>query len=265
LGFDAAWYSNFYHHLVGAGNEGPQYARLLEIAGYGDDRPLGMDKFADCLTGSRNRCVVYHESHDEAGNAEHTARLIVVAANRAPLEGDTRRYAEARCRLVAGMALLAPATPMFFMGEEVGATEPFRYNDFLNHRQDLASLRADGGGRLFHFYQDLIRLRLATPALKSTGIDILNVHDGNRVLAFLRRSGAGQFVVLASLNNRPFTSGYRIGSPALPDGDWLEMFNSDSVVYGGDNVGNGGGVLHSGGGGLEAVVPANGFVILERV
>ena len=86
--------------------------------------------FADTLAASADHRVVYHESHDEAGNAENSGRTIVVAVNGAPLVGDTRRYAEARVRFAAGMTLAAaPATPMFFMGEEVGASQPYRYAD----------------------------------------------------------------------------------------------------------------------------------------
>ena len=35
IGFDAVWYSDFYHHLIGDGNYGDNYAKLLKNAGFG--------------------------------------------------------------------------------------------------------------------------------------------------------------------------------------------------------------------------------------
>ena len=60
----------------------------------------------------------------------------MVAVNDAPLVGETRRYAEGRVHFAAGMTLLGPGIPMFFMGEEVGASRPYRYADFLIARED---------------------------------------------------------------------------------------------------------------------------------
>jgi 1,4-alpha-glucan branching enzyme len=71
--------------------------------------------------------------------------------------------------------------------------------------------------------------------------------------------------ILASLNNRPFASGYIIENPRLPDGSWQEIFNSDAQRYGGDNVGNSGAVIASTNGRIHAVVPANGFVVFTKV
>ena len=44
LGFDAAWYADFYHHLIGDAGTAASYARLLKAAGFGDDRPLAMGR-----------------------------------------------------------------------------------------------------------------------------------------------------------------------------------------------------------------------------
>jgi hypothetical protein len=133
--------------------------------------------------------VIYHESHDEAGNAPGSGRTIAVAVHRAPLVDETRRFAEARVRFAAGMTLLAPGTPMFFMGEEVGASLDYRYDDFTagrETREDYMALRAGAGAQLFAFYADVIRLRLAHAALRSRNIDVVEVHDANRVIAFRR-------------------------------------------------------------------------------
>ncbi|HSK42131.1 MAG TPA: alpha-amylase family glycosyl hydrolase, partial [Arenibaculum sp.] len=49
LGFDAAWYADFYHHLVGDGERGSGYAKLLRTAARADNRPLRMGYFAGAL------------------------------------------------------------------------------------------------------------------------------------------------------------------------------------------------------------------------
>ncbi len=265
LGFDKAWYADFYHHLIGDTDKGSDYAKLIKTAGFGDDRALAMDYFAGVLGDSGGNQVVYNESHDEAGNAQGTKRTIVVAANGAPLVGPTRRYAEARCRFAFGATILSAGTPMFLFGEEVGFEKDFLYNHIFANREDLDGYRKTSGQFLFAFYRDLIRLRLASPGLRTRLIDILHVHDANRVLAW-RRWGEGEdYLVLASLNNHPFRDGYTIVNPRLPDDRWREVFNSDSDRYGGDRVGNNGAVIPASGGALHAVIPANGFIVLKRV
>lgn len=272
LGFDAVWFAEYYHQLIGDATNDSSRARLLKFAGYGNDDALNMTWFAGTLGASATGRVAYHESHDEAGNSSyqengqevHSARSIMVAVNNAPLIGETRRYAEARVHFAAGVTLLGPAPPMFFMGEEVGAWQPYRYNDFINFREDYPGLRTGAGAQLFRFYQDLIHLRLARTALRSHALDILHVHDANRVLAFRRWEGTQDILVMASLNNHNFGAGYRIQHPAIADGSWQEIFNSDADVYGGSGLINDR-RIDAANGGLTAVLPANSVIVLERV
>jgi len=270
IGFDAVWWADWYHHLIGDATNDAAKARLLHSAGYGGDWPLPMDWIAGTLLGTPHK-VVYHESHDEAGNStyregDHEVRsartmMVAVAGN---LRDDSRPWAKARCRVAAGLTVLAAGTPMFFMGEEVGAAKPYLHNDFVNCREDLAGLRAGDGQDLFRYYQDLIRLWRGAPALRSANIEILHVHDANRVLAFRRWSGNDAFLVAASLSNRPFADGYAISHPSLGDGAWTEVLNSDAAIYGGAGVCNGGAIRASGGR-LTARLPANGLLALQRL
>jgi 1,4-alpha-glucan branching enzyme len=158
LGFDARWEVAFYHNLIGDSDMAGDKARLLKRAGFGGTEPLRMDWFAGALYGTRYNQVVFSESHDEAGNASGTARTVVVAVNAAPLIDATRVAAEARARVCFGLALLSAGTPMFFMGEEIGAQRYYTYNNFIANREDIAGERAGNGRRLFLFYQDLITL-----------------------------------------------------------------------------------------------------------
>ncbi len=271
LGFDATWYADFYHHLIGDAQSDPSRARLLKMAGYGDDRPLNITRFADTLQHSADGKVIYHESHDEAGNSYYeeggqriySARTIMVAVNEAPLVDDTRRYAEGRVHWAAALTLLSPGIPMFFMGEEVGASRPYRYADFINAREDYYALRQGPGANLFRFYQALIRLRLTQPPLRSHNIDILHTHDANRLLAFWRWAGGQELLVVASLNNNAFTDGYVIQNPRIADRQWREIFNSDAAIYGGTGLANPG-LIPSAGGVFTVRVPANSVLVFQR-
>ncbi|MEF8704267.1 MAG: alpha-amylase family glycosyl hydrolase [Candidatus Accumulibacter sp. UW26] len=264
LGFDATWYADFYHHLVGDGEGRDSHAKLLKYAGYGDDRPLAMDTFAAVLAATGHNKVVYCESHDEAGNGSGTARNIVVAVNGAPLTGETRRHAEARCRFVFGVTVFSAGVPMFLFGEEVGAQQPLLYDEILAHKIDLRGERQQAGRGMFNFYRDAIALRRANPGLRSRQIEIIHVHNANRVIAFRRWSEEQELLVVASLNNHPFLQGYELPDDRLGGAAWREVFSSDASVFGGNGVGNAGALVHPGGGHLAVVIPANAVVVFAR-
>jgi 1,4-alpha-glucan branching enzyme len=265
LGFDAIWYADFYHHLIGDSDRGPEYAKLIRTAGLGDNRPLAIDYFAGVFNATGDHTVVYSESHDEAGNAQLSGRTMQVAVNRAPLVGETRDYAESRCRVASGLTFLSAGIPMFFMGEEVGFQKDYHFDTFMDDRENFAEDKAGNGQYLFRYYQDVIRLRKEHDALHSPNKDVVYTHNDNRVIAFRRWYGQEDFLVIASLNDHSFADGYVINSPRIPDGQWQEAFNSDSVYYNGNNVGNAGQMIQSNNGYLNVVVPANGMVVLQKV
>src|SRR5262249_2060566 len=151
-------------------------------------------------------------------------RNMVVAVNGAPLVGETRRFAEARCRFVAGVTLLSAGTPMFLFGDEVGAVKDFLYGKVLENREDLLGLRKGSGKNQFEFYRQLIRLRLAHAGLRSRNIDVVFVHNDHRLLLFRRWGGGEELLVVASLNDRPFNQpGYVFRADRIPGGRWREV------------------------------------------
>ena len=267
IGFDAVWYSDFCHHLNGDGNYGDNYAKLLKNAGFGFGGALHMDYFAGALAGTLANTITYHENHDEAGNEANTERTIVTAVNHAALVGPTRQFAEGRSRFAFGMAALSAGTPMFLMGEEIGAAKFFRYDDFFLNKEDLVGERTGDGRFLFRFYQDLIALVTSKPAARSRTLDVIYANNDNRVIGFTRSAPGQQLLVLASLSDAGFDHGYVISTDAarLPSGGWQEIFNSDAAVYGGNNLGNGGATLAVNNGTINAVIPAHGFVAFEKV
>jgi 1,4-alpha-glucan branching enzyme len=266
LGFDATWDLAFYHNLIGDSDMAGDRARLLKRAGFGGNEPLQMDWFSGALYASQYSHVVFHESHDEAGNAGGTARTMVVAGNQAPLVDATRMWAEARSRVCFGLSVLSAGTPMFFMGEEIGAQKRYTFENFLSNREDILGERAANGVALFRFYRDLITLSRRLRSIRSHNIDILHQSNTNRVIAFKRWSGDEEVIIVASLNNTPFASGYLIDKDllAIPNATWKEIFNSDAAIYGGRNMGNWSASILSTEGRFNAVVPASGFVVFVK-
>lgn len=274
LGFNATWYADFYHDLIGDAPRQTGHARVLRRAGYGTAEPLRLGQLRASLARTGEAHVVYHESHDEAGNGEPdpatgetTLRTIRAAVNDQPLYGPTREFAEARTRVVAGISVLSAGTPMFFMGEEIGAQKPYKYDNVQDSREDIIGERDRQGAHLFRYYQDLIRLSRGSRAIRSRNIDIVHTSDENRVIAFVRSDGTTQDLVVASLNNSPFPDGYILLTTAerLPPGGWKELFNSDATTYGGTGLGNYSATLPSQDGRLEVRLPANGLVVLRHV
>jgi len=121
------------------------------------------------------------------------------------------------------------------------------------------------GAAMFRFYQDLITLSRRLRSVRSHNIDILYQYNPNRVIAFRRRSGDEEVIVVGSFNNSAFQAGYVIENDMLrPNAGWQEIFNSDAGIYGGQNVGNAGSTITAVDGRLNVVIPAAGFVVFQK-
>jgi 1,4-alpha-glucan branching enzyme len=163
----------------------------------------------------------------------------------------------------------SPGKKLNFMGNEFGQGREWRA-DWELEWYLLGSHRHKGTQQCF---RDLGRLYRNLPALhdqdfEQSGFDWIDCHDAEQsVLVYLRRARNGDTAIIA-LNFTPVPRhGYRIGVPEASR--YSEVFNSDSVYYGGSNVGNG--VLeserapwmgrpHS----LAMVLPPLGGIILRR-
>jgi maltooligosyltrehalose trehalohydrolase len=73
--------------------------------------------------------VFYLQNHDQVANHLHGDRIHALASH-------------ARYRAIAALLLLAPETPMLFMGQEFGASNPFLF--FADHHSDLAAKVYEG-------------------------------------------------------------------------------------------------------------------------
>ena len=133
-----------------------------------------------------------------------------------------------------------PGKKLLFMGGEFAQEREWNHDRELDW-PSLADAMHAGVQRLI---RDLNQLYRSLPALhdrdcEASGFQwIIGDDSANSVFAFLR-IGAEHAYVLGVCNMTPVPRHhYRIGVP-LP-GRWREIFNSDSVFYGGSNAGNAG-------------------------
>jgi len=103
------------------------------------------------------RFVVCVQNHDQIGNRAFGERLNV-------------QIDQAAYRAVSALLLLAPQTPLLFMGQEWGASSPFLY--FTDHNPELGALVTEGRRREFRhftaFTDPNIRSRIPDPQATAT-------------------------------------------------------------------------------------------------
>jgi 1,4-alpha-glucan branching enzyme len=257
-GFDACWVDHLRKSIRAA----------IAAAAAGPQAHVDMDAIAASLWPPHFlegwRAVQYVESHDEV----YRNRNPRIAALGDP--GSARSWwSMSRARVATGLLLAAPGIPMLFMGQEF--LEDKRWSD--NPANDPGLLLwwdgLDGGidrQMTYHlqFVQAACRVRREQPALRGERLNVVHVHNDNRVLAFHRWiEGEGRDVmVIVSLNERA-QYGYEIGFPAA--GPWREILNSEY-----HNVNNGGQIdafwqpLHRMPATARMVLPANSILIFAR-
>nr|WP_106479080.1 1,4-alpha-glucan branching protein GlgB [Phytohalomonas tamaricis] len=154
---------------------------------------------------------------------------------------DWQRLANLRAYLAFMWA--HPGKKLLFMGGEIAQQQEWDHDSELDW-QLLEDPRHIGISRAV---ADLNRIYVAEQALHARDIEpagfewVVGDDSNNSVFAFIRMGAEGTAPMLAVTNLTPVTrNDYRIGVPGL--GTWREIFNSDSVFYGGSNVGNASGV-----------------------
>jgi 1,4-alpha-glucan branching enzyme len=132
-----------------------------------------------------------------------------------------------------------PGKKLLFMGCEIGQWREWSHERAL----DWEVLFGAEHRGLQKLVGDLNKLYLSRPSLhqldhEPAGFAWLDANDGaNSVFAYMRmdREGERSYVVV---NATPVPrQGYRLGVAAL--GQYYEVLNSDSTIYGGSNLGNG--------------------------
>ena len=131
-----------------------------------------------------------------------------------------------------------PGKKLLFMGQEFA-----QRGEWSEARQlDWDHLDDPRHHGMQDLVRDLNRLYARTPALHARDCEpegfewLIADDDANSVFAWVRRAPGEDPVVVISNFTPNVLTGYPVPMPQ--DGDWLEIFNSDSTVYSGSGKGN---------------------------
>ena len=131
------------------------------------------------------------------------------------------------------VTLLSNGIPMLFMGQEVGETKPFSFDDqnsWLNPQQhDLPPASATDNTRVLAWFRRLMGLRNDASKGLQGDSNYQVVATGNRTVAFTCGSGQCLFVVVtfATTNQQQDTAW--LGLPS--GGPFKEIFNSSWPAF----------------------------------
>jgi len=186
------------------------------------------------------------------------------------MPGDRwQRFANLRAYL--GFMFTHPGKKLLFMGCEFAQEREWNHDAGLDWHL-LSDADHRGAQSLV---RDLNAIYRGLPALhqldcEPQGFEWIDALDHQRsVISYLRRGRDADSIAVIVCNFTPIPRyGYRIGVPA--PGFYAERINTDSVFYGGSNVGNGSGVSaeprgwHGRPYSVELTLPPLGTLILER-
>jgi maltooligosyltrehalose trehalohydrolase len=173
LGLAAAWSDDFHHAL--------HVALTSERSGYYEDFAPPAGEPIEALATSLREGWVFHGQHSLHRKGPHgtpaahlPGRRFVSCAqnhdqigNRARGERLTQLTSPGGVRIASALVALAPSLPLFFMGEEWGAQEPFQY--FVSHG-DPALVESVRKGRREEFkaFSEFATVEIPDPQAEET-------------------------------------------------------------------------------------------------
>jgi 1,4-alpha-glucan branching enzyme len=174
-------------------------------------------------------------SHDEV---VHMKRSLIYK-----MPGDNwQRFANARAFLAYMYA--HPGKKLLFMGTEFGQTAEWNHDAQLDWRL----LEYPEHAKLQTMVKELNWLYRREPALfevdnSYSGFEWIDLQDSeSSVISFVRFARNREDFLVFACNFTPVPrDGYRIGVPRA--GLYRELFNTDSELFGGSNIGSGGAVM----------------------
>lgn len=172
MGLDALW-NDDYHHSAVVALTGQKEAYYTDYRGTAQEF-ISTIKYGFLFQGQRYqwqkqrrgtasldvepaRFVLYLENHDQVANSARGLRLH-------------QRSSPGELRALTALTLLAPGTPMLFMGQEFAASSPFLF--FADHAEDLARLTREGRAEFLKQFPSLAayeeKATLADPSSHGT-------------------------------------------------------------------------------------------------
>ncbi len=223
LGFDFKWNMGWMHDTLVYFQKDPIYRKW-----HHNNLTFGM-----IYQYSENFINVF--SHDEVVHGKGSMLFKMAAPD---ITGKTHHL-----RALYSLMFGWPGKNTLFMGSDFGQSSEWRYDSSLEWHL-LQYLDHEGIRRIVI---DLNRLYRSEPALHESdhdpaGFEWLSLDDRDSgVIAFCRKSSAGDHLAVIGHFTAVVRTGYRIGVPRA--GYWKEILNSDSRFYGGGDVGNAGGLM----------------------
>jgi 1,4-alpha-glucan branching enzyme len=145
----------------------------------------------------------------------------------------------ANLRLLYGYMFTHPGTNLLFMGSEFGQYDEWNFQEGLDW--DLLEFKPHQD--IQNFYKELNKFYRETPALfekqfSEDGFEWISFEDTeNCVISYIRKGNDPKKNVVVVCNFTPaIIENYKIGVPSK--GKLKEVFNSDSVKFGGSGISN---------------------------
>ncbi len=229
----------------------PQVSRPVELGGLGFGYKWNMGWMHDTLDYISKNPIHRKYHHDQIRFGLHYAfseNFILPLSHDEVVHGkgsilgrmpgdDWQRFAN--LRVYFSFMFAHPGKKLMFMGSEFGQEREWDHD----HSLDWPLLDQPRHRGIQSVVRDLNRLHRSLPALHELDCDpagfewIINDDADSNVFAWMRKGNAARDRCLIVLNFSPNVySDYEVKVP-FP-GKWREVFNSDSVHYGGTNVGN---------------------------
>lgn len=203
---------------------------------------------------------------------------------------DEIEHAKNKHKEAIGLLFMVPGSKMMFQGDAYGEINPFRFTreqatdepniekekgynfdeSFEKSKIDPENHTIDGIFKLSQAMSDLVK---RNPALqdvqKMEYLDAMTplIDEQNKVLAVKRFDLDGNEVVaLYNFGDKPL-SNYGLNNPVsvLNNGNWKETINSNSTTFDGTGEYTNKGTYSANYGRVELNIPANGFIVLEKV
>ncbi|MDX1919589.1 MAG: 1,4-alpha-glucan branching protein GlgB [Candidatus Caenarcaniphilales bacterium] len=220
LGFDFKWNMGWMHDTLKYMKTDPLY------------RKFSHDQITFSMIYFYNENFILPLSHDEV---VHMKGSLI---NK--MSGDYNSQIN-QLKLLYAFHYGHPGKKLLFMGGEIAQQSEWAYKNSLDwFRLDYAEPRG-----VQKLVADLNNLYKSEKALyqedfERHGYQWINCNDrDNSILTFVRKAGKEHIICVFNFTPIP-RYGYQIGCPS--DCEYKEVFNSDSEIYGGSNVGNFGGV-----------------------
>jgi 1,4-alpha-glucan branching enzyme len=249
LGFTYKWNMGWMHDLLEYLKQDPVY------------RPWAHALLTFSMLYAYSENFVLPLSHDEV---VHGKRSLLDK-----MPGD-RWQKFATLRLLYGFMYGHPGKKLLFMGAEFGQWREWDHDGSLDwhllQEPDHAGLRRYVQALNWHLRREASLHELD---VEPDGFQWIDCHDhAHSVVSFMRRARDRSDFTILVFNFTPVPrTAYRVGAPEA--GRYIELLNSDSIVYGGSNDGNAGGVqaepvpLHGLPHSLSLNIPPLGCLLLK--